>query len=161
MNFSKANFVFMLMAVTVVVLAVFNLTSPYGIFGRQTNVVQTPTKVKLGSLTLAVEIADTPAEREKGLMNRTSLASDHGMLFIFENDGIYPFWMKNTLIPLDMIWIDSNKKIVAIIENVPICPKTIVNCPTYSPGTYARYVLEVNAGVVKQVGAKVGDAVVF
>lgn len=78
-------------------------------------------------------------------MNREFLAEDAGMLFVFERMRPFrSFWMKNTLIPLDMIWIDDSQRIVHIEEDVPPCE--VENCPTYSPGaTESSYVLEINA----------------
>jgi uncharacterized membrane protein (UPF0127 family) len=81
------------------------------------------------------------------------------MLFLFAEEGEYPFWMKNTRIPLDMIWIDSNRRIAAIHHDVPPCQ--IEDCPSYPPNAKARYVLEVAAGVAKQHGLKVGDILRF
>lgn len=102
-----------------------------------------------------VEIAKTPAQREKGLMNRTELARDKGMLFVFDREGMYPFWMKNTLIPLDIIWINQNNKIVFISKNTQPCESFI--CPSVAPTGKAKYVLEVNAGVSEESGFKEGD----
>ena len=104
-----------------------------------------------------VQVAQTNAQREKGLMNRTQLDKDKGMLFIFSKESIYPFWMKNTLIPLDMIWISSDRKIVFIANDVQPC-KTLI-CPQQNPATAAKYVLEVNAGISDQAGFKIGDQV--
>jgi len=103
----------------------------------------------------AVELAKNYAEQEKGLMNRTQLDSNKGMLFIFNSEGVYPFWMKNTLIPLDMIWMDANNKIVFIAQNVQPC-KTLI-CPVTTPTGKAKYVLEINAGISSDIGLKVGD----
>src|SRR3989338_1279150 len=100
-----------------------------------------------------VEIVDTSAEREIGLMNRAELDSDSGMLFIFESEGNYPFWMKNTLIPLDMIWIDKNNSIVDIETALP-CEAD--PCPVISPSGDALYVLEINAGLSSQKGIITG-----
>jgi uncharacterized membrane protein (UPF0127 family)/multidrug transporter EmrE-like cation transporter len=105
----------------------------------------------------SVEIAQTSTKIERGLMYRTQLDSDKGMLFIFEKEDVYPFWMKNTLIPLDIIWISQDKKIVFMGENVQPC-KTFV-CPQTDPGVAAKYVLEINAGVAKQADFAVGDEV--
>ena len=106
-----------------------------------------------------VEIAKTSAEREKGLMYRNLLAKDRGMLFIFDKEGIYPFWMKNTLIPLDIIWIDSNNKVVFIANNVQPCKNLI--CPITNPLVSAKYVLEINANIAKTIGIKTGDQMVI
>jgi uncharacterized membrane protein (UPF0127 family) len=102
-----------------------------------------------------VEIAKTNFEREKGLMGRDKLDDNSGMLFIFEKEGLYSFWMKNTLIPLDMAWLDSSGKIVFIKENAEPC-KSIV-CPSVIPQAQAKYVLEINGGKFSQEGIKVGD----
>lgn len=104
-----------------------------------------------------VEVVKTPQERAQGLMNRESLEKNTGMLFIFESENIYPFWMKNTLIPLDIIWIDSNKKIVHIGSNVPPCKSD--PCPSYNPNKAAIYVLEINTGLSNKQGFKEGDEV--
>jgi uncharacterized protein len=92
-----------------------------------------------------VEVASDDPTREQGLMYRNSLADDRGMIFLFPQNGEFAFWMKNTLIPLDMIWIDEGKRIVHIASNVPPCKAD--PCPSYPPGVQARYVLEVAAGV--------------
>jgi len=106
-----------------------------------------------------IELAQTSAKRERGLMFRQSLDKDRGMLFIFEQSGIHNFWMKNTLIPLDIVWIDSNNEIVFISENTPPCAAD--SCPLISPTQNARYVLEINAGQIKKISAKIGDQVIF
>ncbi len=102
-----------------------------------------------------VELADTPAEWRQGLMNRQALTLDAGMLFIFPQEDFYNFWMKDTLIPLDIIWFDENKKIVTINKDAPPCQ--IKNCPTYNSEIAARYVLEVNAGIAERLNLKPGD----
>jgi hypothetical protein len=104
-----------------------------------------------------VELAKTEAERDKGLMNVAQLDKNKGMFFIFDKEGIYPFWMKNTLIPLDIVWIDNNYKVVFISQNVQPCKSLI--CPSVMPESKARYVLEVNAGIVEQINLKLGDEI--
>lgn len=105
----------------------------------------------------SVEMADTAEERAIGLMNRDILPNDHGMLFIFEQLGEYSFWMKNTLIPLDIIWISESFEIVEIEQDVPPC--VTVQCESYGGSVPARYVLEVNAGEVERNGFVSGDLV--
>ena len=103
-----------------------------------------------------VEVADDDDERTRGLMFRKNLSRDAGMLFIFYNEEPQTFWMKNTLIPLDMIFINSTLKIVDIKENVPPCIQG-EECPLYPSREPAQYVLEVNAGFVQRNGIKIGD----
>lgn len=102
-----------------------------------------------------VEIADNPFEQSKGLMYRNNLDWNSGMLFVFDNERVQSFWMKNTLIPLDMIFIDKNHRIVDIKENTQPCK--IQNCPSYISKQPAKYVLEVNAGYAKENYINIGD----
>jgi uncharacterized membrane protein (UPF0127 family) len=88
-------------------------------------------------------------------MGRESLGQDKGMLFVFPQEGIYPFWMKNTLIPLDMIWMDSNGTVVFIGKDEQPCKAD--PCPVINPGKNARYVLELNAGTAERLGLGEGD----
>ena len=106
---------------------------------------------------VALEVARTEPERSRGLMFRTSMAEQAGMIFLFERPGVYPFWMKNTLIPLDMFWTDTTGKVVWIAESVPPCQAD--PCPEYPPKAVASYVIETNAGFAKRHGVKVGDVV--
>lgn len=103
-------------------------------------------------------VADTYEERERGLMSVERLPQDEGMLFVFDEEDIYIFWMKNTLIPLDMIWIDSAKRIVYIKEDAMPCYKS---CESVVPSAKAKYALEVNAGFVLRNKIKVGERVSF
>ncbi len=106
-----------------------------------------------------VELARTKEERERGLMYRKKLDDNAGMLFIFEKKGMYGFWMKNTLIPLDIIWLDDDGVIVYIKENAKPCKHIL--CPVIMPNKKAKYVLEVNAGKVKELGIKLGDQILL
>ena len=112
-------------------------------------------RVCFGDNCFSVELAKSMAETERGLMGRRELGKSNGMFFIFSKEGVYPFWMRNTLIPLDIIWIDSGKKIVFISENAEPCKSLI--CSSINPGVTAKYVLEVNSGVVKELQLKIGD----
>ena len=112
-------------------------------------------QVCFGARCFFVELAKTNAEKEKGLMYRKELDRDKGMLFIYEKEGVYPFWMKNTLIPLDIIWINENKEVVFIAQNVQPCKSLL--CPSVVPIAKAKYVLEINAGLCQEIGLKVGD----
>lgn len=116
-------------------------------------------KVCINSKCFNIEIAQTPEERQKGLMYRQSLNENAGMLFIFDKEGIYPFWMKNTLIPLDIIWINKDYKIVYIEKNIAPCKTD--PCPSYSPQKEALYVLEINSGLAEKYSFKVGERVIL
>jgi uncharacterized membrane protein (UPF0127 family) len=93
---------------------------------------------------VVVEIAASDEMREQGLMYRDSLPADKGMIFLFTTMGEYAFWMKNTLIPLDMIWIDDQKRVVHVGRDIPPCRAD--PCPSYPPHAAARAVLELAAG---------------
>jgi uncharacterized protein len=102
-----------------------------------------------------VELATTPAEREKGLMFRTSMAPDAGMLFDFKEPQMVAFWMKNTLIPLDMLFIDKTGRIVRIVERA--VPESLT---PISSGEPVRAVLEVNSGTASRLEIQPGDVVI-
>jgi uncharacterized protein len=101
-----------------------------------------------------VELARTPEARERGLMFREKLDADAGMLFIFDESEPHAFWMKNTLIPLDMIFIDDTGRIVGVVERAE--PRTLTGRSASDPN---RYVLEVNGGWCAEHGVRVGDTV--
>lgn len=107
-----------------------------------------------------VEVPDDRGEFARGLMFRKHLPWNAGMLFTYGDEETRSFWMKNTLIPLDMVFFDSSSKIIDIKENVPPCRQEEgeeEQCPTYPSKGPAQYVLEVNAGFVREKGIKIGD----
>jgi len=109
----------------------------------------------IGEQSFAVEIADTATERQQGLMYRESMPANQGMLFVWADEAPRNFWMKNTLIPLDMVWINAAREIVDIKAAEPC---RVADCPTYEGQAPAMYVLELNQGVLD---AEVGDRVEF
>lgn len=104
-----------------------------------------------------VEIASTYEELTTGLMFRESLDENSGMLFVFSEEGSYKFWMKNMLIPLDVIWINSDKEVIYIEKNVQPCFENI--CNSFGPDENSLYVLEINSGMADKSGIEVGDKV--
>lgn len=115
--------------------------------------------VMLHATRFSVELADSPAEQARGLMGRTHMAADHGMLFVFGDSEPRTFWMKNTLIPLDMLFFDADGRLVAIQANAQPCKAD--PCKLYASGVPARYVLELNAGTVARLGVRKGDVITF
>lgn len=103
------------------------------------------------------EIAETQKERILGLSYRKKLEKNHGMIFIFEKEDYHPFWMKNMNFSIDIIWIDGEKKIIDITENVS--PETFPK--VFRPSKPAKFVLEVEAGFVKENNIKIGDKIQF
>jgi uncharacterized membrane protein (UPF0127 family) len=109
-----------------------------------------------GPVRVTVEIADTPDARARGLMYRRDLASDAGMVFIFPNEVEQRFWMKNTPLPLDMVFIGSDRRVVGIVGNTQ--PFSTQSLGVAAP---SRYVLEVHGGFCAGHGIAVGDTVEF
>lgn len=107
--------------------------------------------------TIFVEIADSPSKRSQGLMLRPSMAPDRGMLFLFPEPGDHAFWMKNTLISLDMLWLDETGTILHLESKVPICTRQDDGCPRYRSPSKSLHVLELNAGKARQLGLAVGN----
>jgi uncharacterized membrane protein (UPF0127 family) len=105
-----------------------------------------------------IEIAEDADSRAHGLMDRTEMAADHGMLFVFQDDAMRSFWMKNTKIPLDMLFFDKDLKLISVQHSAPPCLGD--PCPGYSSGAPARYVLELNAGQAEMLGVTSGDELI-
>jgi len=112
-------------------------------------------KVCIHEKCINVEISSTPEELQRGLMFRENLAENSGMLFIFPKEGINSFWMKNTLFNIDIIWLDSDKKIVYLKEDAKPC--TTNPCGIFMPESNSKYVLEVNSGFIKSNNVSLGD----
>ena len=108
---------------------------------------------------IEVEIVDKFEEQVKGLMFRENLDWNNGMLFVYENEKKRSFWMKNTLIPLDMLFINKDFRIIDIKENVQPCK--IESCTSYPSKFPAKYVLEVNAGFTMMNDIKIGDSIIW
>ncbi len=113
------------------------------------------TSVALHGSSFSVELATDAPSREHGLMKRTSLDQGHGMLFVFAHAGPQGFWMKNTLIPLDILYFDADRRLVSMQQHVPPCKAD--PCPLYPSAGPARYVLEVSAGTAARIGVQAGD----
>jgi uncharacterized membrane protein (UPF0127 family) len=109
-----------------------------------------------GAHAVTVEVVRSDEDRARGLMYRTKLEPDAGMLFLFETSEDHSFWMKNTFIPLDMIFIDEGGRIAGVVERAE--PHTTAS---RSVGKPSRYVLEVNGGWAAAHGVRAGDAVKF
>lgn len=112
-------------------------------------------RVHLKGESIRVTIADTIETRAKGLSGRTSLARDEGMLFVFDTDGQYGFWMKDMLMAIDILWLDQSGKIIYIVQSA--MPESYPEA--YVPRSPARYVLELQADWVRTHGVSLGDRV--
>ncbi len=117
-------------------------------------------KLQMGNTLIDVEIADNTTKRKQGLGGRKSLASDSGMLFIFDKPDRYTFWMKGLVFPLDMIWIRDDKVVDFIKNATPPSPdQKDETLPIYAPNQPIDKVLEVNAGFVDINNIKIGDSI--
>jgi uncharacterized membrane protein (UPF0127 family) len=112
-------------------------------------------KTQMGeTVSFQIEIADTPASREQGLQYRETLSASQGMLFVFPDEDVRTFWMKNTPLPLDLIFISADLKIVGIIPNTT--PFSLAPLSVSKP---SRYVLEIKGGAAESAGIHTGDNV--
>lgn len=117
-------------------------------------------KATIGEHTFLVSVARTPEELQQGLSGRNSLATDQGMLFVFEEASTYGFWMKGMKFPLDIIFI-NNDRIVSISKNVAPAEEGNASPQVYTPPQPVNRVLEINGGLSDEYGFKVGDQVRF
>lgn len=119
--------------------------------------------VQIDGLAIQAELAQTAGERAQGLSDRDSLAPDAGMLFVFESERQPSFWMRRMRFPLDFLWISAGLRVVDRTEDVPPpAPGTPdAELPRYVPDAAVLYVLEVNAGVIREAGVEIGDTVSF
>ena len=115
--------------------------------------------VELGGKSFTVEIADSSEEQALGLMFRDSMPPDQGMLFIFPNEAPRSFWMKNTRIPLDIMYFDKELRLVSISADTQPC--RVRRCPSYPSVVPAQYVLELNAGKATELGVGIGDKLIL
>ena len=116
------------------------------------------TQVQLGTTVYSVRLANTDETRVKGLSGTESLAPNEGMLFDFKASALWGIWMKDMLIPIDIIWLDDNKTVVSIVNEAP---PELGDTKTYTPTAPARYVLELQAGAAKRNAIKIGDVAKF
>ena len=116
--------------------------------------------VEVGGHRYSVEVADDEQERARGLMFRDQLAADHGMLFIHESEDPQAYWMKNTRIPLDILYFDNARRLVSQQRDVPPCTLGDA-CPPYPSDAPARFVLELNAGEAARLGLAEGTVMTF
>jgi uncharacterized membrane protein (UPF0127 family) len=112
-------------------------------------------QVVLNGQRFTVELAESQQKQALGLMFRDSMPDDHGMLFIFPAENFRSFWMKNTRIPLDIMYFDEDLKLVSVAENAQPCRTR--RCPSYPSAGPAKYVLELNAGKAAELGVRPGD----
>ncbi len=115
--------------------------------------------VELRGQRFIVEIADDDASRTRGLMFRNELAPDRGMLFIFDREQPQAFWMRNTYIPLDILYFDSQRRLVSMSQRTPPCRSQ--QCPSYPSKGAALYTLEIASGRASELGVKTGDELLF
>jgi uncharacterized protein len=117
------------------------------------------TWVEVGGKRFVVEVAADDRSRTRGLMFRDALPADRGMLFVFEREQPLAFWMKNTRIALDILYFDSQQRLVSVAADTPPC--TTPYCPAYPSARPARYVLELNSGQAAALGLEPGARIEF
>jgi uncharacterized membrane protein (UPF0127 family) len=144
----------LVIGVAIVVLLVASIAIVYYVYSEPKT-----DRIELDGVTLTVELATTPAAQQQGLSDRDSMPADHGMLFIFNQEAEWGFWMHEMRFPLDIIWFNADRQVVFIEQDLPPCTST--TCPVYTPPVNAMYVLEVNAGFVTTNNIKPGDTFSF
>ncbi len=147
-----------LLASGVLVILLFGIVAIYLVSLRPPAEPKVTLLTENGPAAFVVEVADDSQERQQGLMFRTELGPNRGMLFIFDQEEPQTFWMKNTLIPLDMVFISSAGTVVSVQRAIP-CEAD--PCQLYPSGAPAIYVLEIAGGLADQLGIVQGTAVTF
>ena len=140
-------------------IAVFGLASIISNFDQNTikehsssNIAFPQGKIKIDDVSLDVQITDTESRRVRGLMFQEQLPYDQGMIFVFDEPGLYPLWMLNMQFALDMIWFDEGRNVVHVKTSVPPCKTAseITNCQSIIPEDEALYILEVTSGFIEK-----------
>jgi uncharacterized protein len=132
----------------IVFFAIYNATT---VFKAAPDSELSTTKMRIGDKQFTLEIANTSAARQTGLMRRDSMPADHGMIFVFRKSDRWSFYMKNTRIPLDLLFIDESGKIRSIHQLKPYDLNSVTS------DVPVKYAIELNEGMAKKAGAKVGD----
>jgi len=140
-------------------LAVVGLLAIAGLTGYFMIFRYPKTKVCFNDFCWQAEVAKNRFTIAKGLMFRKGLAENEAMLFVFAQEGSHSFWMKNTLIPLDIIWLDKDKKVVEVTKNAQPCQSQ--KCQSYRNQQPAQYVLEISAGMADEIGLQLGSEISF
>jgi len=160
-----------LLVIGILIVGSWKGLSPTNFGGNSTQPTQTQQRkaipqekdvVKIDNLQVRVDWARDDASQTKGLGGKDSLEYDRGMLFVFDKEGKYTFWMKDVKFPIDIIWISKDKKVVDYYKNAEIqlgVPDGQLK--VYAPQSPAQYVLEVNAGTVDKYDIKIGDEAKF
>ena len=110
---------------------------------------------------IILEVADTDAKRQQGLMFREKLSQNAGMLLLFDKSYPWGIWMKNMHFPIDIIWLNAKKQVVDFKDSVPPCPRQEINCPSYVPKDAAIAVIELQAGQRKNLEIKLGQVLKY
>lgn len=131
-------------------LAFASLTVLAGCQGQDDNAALPQARLVVGQLVIRAEVAREVADRKRGLMHRTHLAQDSGMLFVFPRAGRYCFWMKNTVLPLSVAFLDDSGRMLNVADMEPLTERK------HCPDGLARYALEVNRGVFLAAGVPAG-----
>ena len=105
------------------------------------------------------EIAKTISQKSLGLSNRNTLCKNCGMIFVYSSENIYPFWMKDTLIPLDIIWLDKTGKIVTYHNALPEPKVPLTKLKNYKNSSPAQYIMEINSHDFDKLKLKIGDTI--
>lgn len=132
--------------------AVFLSFLPAGLFADSCRSDRVSLRGDFGTANFRVEVADDAAERAQGLMDRNSMSANAGMLFVYDSPGPVAFWMRNTLIPLDMIFADQTGQVTRIHHMAIPLDETPID-----GGNNVSYVLEINGGMAKSLGLRAGD----
>lgn len=140
--------------VMVLVAVLLLLSLAVGLRRRQTSC---QARVVGGNLCIQLERVSSPEDSARGLSGRQSLPPDRGMLFVFSRSGEHCFWMNDMNFPIDMVWLNADKKVVHIVKNAQ--PSSYPD--SFCPPTAAKYVLEINAGKASQAGLKTGSQLQF
>ncbi len=153
----KKNILILVIFVAVISLYLFlkPVMAPSRFFNAEQKV--NISQVEIAGKNIKVELANTDTTRELGLSGHKPLADDEGMLFIFDKPGIYPFWMKDMLFPIDIVWISSSFKVIYVGKNLQ--PSSYPQ--TFGPNENSMYVLEVNSNFSEKNNLKIGDEVKF